>query len=294
MHHLHGVTTAHALDQAGISKDRLAGMPEYPRIARGHYALPGARRDFWFYAAAAQSIAGDDSRLTADAALYAYRVIADAPRRIRVAVPEGKGSRKERDFDVRRSSHLPGSVEMRHGLRCVGVDYAITDYARDVRDGALALAISRALALRLTTLPRLTAAADERGSFPGSARLRRVLGDFGGEATHSKRERALRAELRRRGVEVHPEPLDVTDASGRTVGQADIAIPELRLDIEVDGPHHDDPGQQAADRRRDRNMAAIGWAVVRFSIYEIDEDVAAVVDQIMRLIDSRRQMSDAA
>lgn len=294
MHHLHGVMTPQALEKAGISKDRLPRMPEYEHLARGHYALPGARRDFWFYAALALSIAGGDSRLTADAVLYATKVLTDAPTLIQLTVPEGKGSRKQRGFDVRRSSHLPDSVVMRNSLRCVPVEYALTDHARDVRDGALALAISRALALRLTTIAQLTSAVDTRGTFPGSARLRRVLKDFEGTDSHSKRERKLRRELRRRGVAMHPEPMDIKDASGRTIGQADIAIIDFRLDIEVDGPHHDDPAQQRADRRRDRELASLGWTVVRFSIFEIDDDVAAVAHQIVRLIETRRRAQMAA
>lgn len=293
MHHTHGIATTADLEAAGISRGRLRGMPEYERMAQGHYALPGARRDFWLWAALALSIAGEDGRLTSDSALYVHRIVDQPPLLVRVVVPEGKGSRKERDFDVRRSSHLPVDVATKHRLRTADVAYAITDYGRDATDAALALAISRALGKRLTTLAAIEAIADERGSFPGSRRLRRVLEDFDGKATHSKRERLLRRELVRLGVPIHPEPLPIRDGSGRVIREADIAIPDVLLDVEVDGPHHFDPRQQDADRRHDRQMAAISWAVVRYTIYEIDDDVARVAREIHRLYQQRLGTANA-
>ncbi|MEO2105548.1 MAG: DUF559 domain-containing protein [Actinomycetota bacterium] len=295
MQHLHGVATLAQLAQAGISKDRLSRMPEYERCAKGHYALPGARRDFWFHAALAQSIAGEDSRLTSDSALYACKVLKDAPARLRVVVNEGKGSRKKRGFDVRRSSHLPEAVVTRHGIRAVPVAYALTDYARDASDRGVAFAISSALGLRLTTLEEIAATVDDRGQFPGSARIRRVLADFGDAESHSRRERSLRRELLRLGVPIVDGSHDILDERGRTVAQADVAVPAVRLNAEVDGPHHFDPAQQASDRRRDRNLKAIDWDVVRYLYYEIDEDVERVAREIADLYHRRlRALQQAA
>ncbi|WP_370324417.1 endonuclease domain-containing protein [Euzebya sp.] len=280
MHHLHGVVTALELHRNGITKDVLPNRPEYEGVGKGTYALPGARRDFWFQSAVALTIAGDDAMLTGEAALYALGVLPRPPGHIEVAVPEGKGSRKERDFEVRRSSHMPEHAVVRHRIRCVPVDYALCDYSYKNPDGAVAHAISRALAGRLTTLAAITATADERGKFPGSARLRRVLADFGGNASHSKRERNLRRALRQLDVPIHPEPYPIRDRTGRIIAQADIAILEVKLDVEVDGPHHLDPDQQAKDRRRDRAVKPEEWSTVRYLIYDIDEDVQAVAREI--------------
>ncbi|WP_108665194.1 DUF559 domain-containing protein [Euzebya rosea] len=294
MHHLHGVATLAQLAAAGITKDRLIRMPEYERLAKGHYALPGARRDFWFHAALAQSVAGEDSRLTSDCALHAYRVLKDPPARLRVVVPEGKGSRKRRGFDVRRSSHLPEGVVVRHGVRLVPVAYAITDYARDASDRGVAFAISQALALRLTTLNEIGALVQERGQFPGSARMRRVLADFADAESHSRRERSLRRELLRLGVPIVDGSHDIRDEHGRTVAQADVAIPLVRLNAEIDGPHHFDPAQQDRDRRRDRTLKALDWDVVRYLYYEIDEDVERVAREIADLYHRRLRALEKA
>ncbi len=54
------------------------------------------------------------------------------------------------------------------------------------------------------------------------------------------------------------------------VGEKDIACEPLRLDIEVDGPHHRLPAQQERDRRRDRLVRAASWTVERFPVELVD------------------------
>ena len=45
----------------------------------------------------------------------------------------------------------------------------------------------------------------------------------------------------------------------------DFAYVEVKLAIEIDGPHHRLPEVQARDARRDRRLARLGWHVMRFS-----------------------------
>ena len=293
MQHLHGVITLAQLESAGISERRLERMPEYQRVARGHYAMPGARRDFWFHAALALSVAGEDARLTGASALYVAQVLKTVPTgRIQVVVPEGKGSRKRAGFNVRRSSHLPESAVYRFGMRTVPVPYAVTDHARDEVDAGVAYALSQAMSLRHATLEEVRAVVDERGQFPGSARIRRVLDDFEGVESHSKRERRLRRALTRLGLPISDGVYKIRDDRRRIVAQADIALATVLLDVEVDGPHHLDPQQQAKDRIRDRGLAALDWFVVRYMYWEIDEDVDRVAHEIADLY--HRRLAQAA
>lgn len=290
MHHLHGVATLEDLAAAGISKDRLANMPGYERVAHGRYALPGARRDVWFHAALAISIAGEDARLTAATALFAMGILDDPPEPAFVVVPEGKGSRKRRDFDVRRSCHLPSEVVMVEDLPLVPVAYALTDFARDSDDASVAFALSRCLGLRLTKLDAVRAITDERGKFPGSGRMRRVLDDFGDVETHSRRERALRKELNRIGLTPSEEQLLLCSPDGRRLRLADIPFPDVRLDVEVDGPHHFLPAQQAKDRSVDRQIRGIDWDVLRVTVYEIDADVEGAAQTVKLAYEARARL----
>lgn len=45
----------------------------------------------------------------------------------------------------------------------------------------------------------------------------------------------------------------------------DFAYVEIKLAIEIDGPHHRFPDVHAADARRDRRLKGLGWEVMRFS-----------------------------
>jgi len=48
-------------------------------------------------------------------------------------------------------------------------------------------------------------------------------------------------------------------------GPVDIANPQARIAIEVDGADHDRPKQQRRDRQKERNLRRLGWTVLRVS-----------------------------
>lgn len=90
-------------------------------------------------------------------------------------------------------------------------------------------------------------------------------------------------------------------AAGRewnAVFRADSLAPEYRIDlmwrdercaVEIDGPEHRDPHRYEADRRRDTELQLEGFAVLRFTNRQVLSDVTAVVADIEKLINSRRQ-----
>jgi hypothetical protein len=63
-----------------------------------------------------------------------------------------------------------------------------------------------------------------------------------------------------------PEPLVNTDLHGFEV---DFQWPDLKLAVEIDGPHHGRPHDRGADVRQDRALQAAGYETLRFT----DEDV---------------------
>ena len=66
----------------------------------------------------------------------------------------------------------------------------------------------------------------------------------------------------------------------------DFAIPELKIDIEVDGEHYHKIGN-AHDRKRNWALRNRGWKVVRFFGKEIKENVDKCVDKIKTIIATR-------
>jgi len=92
-------------------------------------------------------------------------------------------------------------------------------------------------------------------------------------------EKRLYEALRARGLVTVPQfPI-----AGRFL---DLAVPEVRLDIEVDGDHHRGPDgrHRIEDRWRDLQLRAIGWEVSRFWVYELREDLDGCVERILTRI----------
>lgn len=70
----------------------------------------------------------------------------------------------------------------------------------------------------------------------------------------------------------------------------DFAFPDAKLAVECDGHRwHSNSQAQAKDAKRDRELAADGWLVLRFAGTEIHNDVAAVVAEIKRHLAERAQ-----
>ncbi len=89
-------------------------------------------------------------------------------------------------------------------------------------------------------------------------------------------------------------------AAGRTWNQvyaSDALTPPIRVDlmwpaercvVEIDGPDHRGSLKYAADRRRDNGLTLDGFAVLRFTNEEIDDDPTRVIAVIERLLVTKR------
>lgn len=132
--------------------------------------------------------------------------------------------------------------------------------------------------MRVLAVDELLALVDEPVLFGLPRRPPRLLRQTAEELrpgfSHSRTEALARriaedigADL---GVRVEPRPFAVW-ADGRIVAEADIAIVELRHDIEIDGPHHDLPSQRTRYRRRDDGLRLIDWTVDRHPVRLIDK-----------------------
>lgn len=125
---------------------------------------------------------------------------------------------------------------------------------------------------RIELITRLLAHVDGREHRPPRDR----------EPFQSPWERKLHDRLRERGLVTVPQfPI-----AGRFL---DLAVPEVRLDIEVDGEHHlgADGRRRAADRWRDLQLSGLGWKVMRFWVYQLREDLDGCVDSILARVRER-------
>jgi len=101
----------------------------------------------------------------------------------------------------------------------------------------------------------------------------------------SKVESRLADALEARGIRISRQVS--VPAPGPRPFSLDIAIMDARIDVEVDGPHHDTPSQQAKDAYRDRWLKKQGWEVIRIPTHEIDRDVEGTAATLARILEKR-------
>lgn len=148
--------------------------------------------------------------------------------------------------------------------------HSVTDAVRLVdrylQRGWLSLAD---IAVRLATQPGRT----------GNTVLRQTLA-IARDGAAAESERRLHGLLRSAGIRGwHANyPLEV---AGVVAAVLDIAFPERRLAIEVDGmAYHSDVDQFVRDRRRQNAIVGEGWTVLRFSWWDLTERPDYVVRTI--------------
>jgi len=91
-----------------------------------------------------------------------------------------------------------------------------------------------------------------------------------------------------------PFPLYAQYSAGPTGDyQLDAAIPNLKIGIEADGEiWHNNPDKIAKDKRRDSELAANGWIIVRFTDKEINDHPQDCLNVLIKAIKKRTGMSE--
>jgi very-short-patch-repair endonuclease len=93
-------------------------------------------------------------------------------------------------------------------------------------------------------------------------------------------ERILWARLKNHGLQ------DAKFVRSEPIGPyfADFACRAAKLVVEIDGATHSTDEEIASDKRRTAFLEAQGYRVVRFSNEQVYENVAAVLDEIARVL----------
>lgn len=107
-------------------------------------------------------------------------------------------------------------------------------------------------------------------------------------------ERKVGNALRRLGLEPirsYPIPKTTLDSKGRRRHWfVDYAFPDLKIAIEVDGSHwHSSPEAKDRDGRRQADIEAQGWTVLRFSDVQINADINACAEEVARIANNHAQ-----
>ena len=280
----HGVISHAQLREAGISPSTLTRWVKAGRLTRLHrglYAL-GHRsltRDGWWNAAVL--VGGPGSTLTARAGCTIWSVLPHDHGPIDV-IPAGRVADPPPWVRVHRTRLAPHERVIRRGLPVTLLTRAIVDLAEDGSDHEVGTALDQALMrglLHRRELDAAIAAAHGRHGLKVLLPAVRRLGAHG-ETILSATERVVRNVLL--DLDLPRPAMNVrVNGPGRRTCRPDLLWADQRLIVEVDGPQHELPYQQALDRARDAWLTEAGYRVVRFPVEQVDDHIDAVVARIV-------------
>ena len=230
------------------------------RVQRDVYlTLPG--RDDWRTQALAALLAcGPDAAWSHWTAAHVWGLMPAPPRLIEILVPHAFSVADPVGARVRRARRLDERVDPLRWPWLTTVEETILDIAETANlDETFAL-LGRAFQRFRTTEPAVLARLSARSRHPSRALLAQVLSDAGEGAESAMELRFLRDVERAHGLPRATRQLRTTP-SRREVH--DVAYPEQRVLVELDGRLWHEWGSRTVEGRRDRLSATDGWLTVR-------------------------------
>ena len=288
----HGVISQAQLREVGVSPSTLTrwvSAGRLVRLRRGLYAL-GHRsltRDGWWNAAVL--VGGPGSALSGRAGCTIWNVLPHDHGPIDL-IPARRIADPPPWVRVHRTRLAPHERVLRRGLPVALLTRAIVDLAEDGSDHEVGTALDQALLRGLLNRRELDAAVAAAHGRHGLKVLlpavRRLSAH--GETILSATERVVRNVLLDLGL---PRPaMNVrVNGPGRRTCRPDLLWPDQLLIVEVDGPQHELPYQQALDRTRDAWLTQAGYRVVRFPAKQVDDHMDVVLARIVRELRARPQ-----
>jgi len=269
----HGAVSSAQLLALGMTRrqiQRRADSGRLQRLHRGVYAVGHTvltREGRWMEAVLA---CGETARLSHVTAAVLWGLRPGGGRIVHVTVTTTGARTPPAAVRVHRST--TGGAPVVHpdtGLPVTGPERTLEDLAPYVTAAQLAHAVDQAEQLGLLRRGLRT-----RG-VPGAAKLRAAVGDAV-PVTRSDLERAFLTLLTTHGL---PRPRANVPIGAYTV---DFLFEAERLVVEVDGWFHGGRGAFRRDRARDRDLALLGYATVRFTEEDVTGDAAGVAGHLRR------------
>lgn len=192
---------------------------------------------------------------------------------------------RSRSVDARYITRPQCRTVRARGLLVASPKDTVVDLARGWPFEDALTVTQRALQTRVVSFDDLIAAHASMRRFAGVAQLARVIATLA-DGTRSEAERLLVRLLREAGIAGWIANHRVR-AGGRGY-EIDVAFPERRLAVEVDGQaFHSDGRAFQRDRRRQNDLVCAGWTVLRFTWADLTQDpervIAAILDALHRL-----------
>ena len=266
----HGLLTAAQLAASGWDKDAIAWRVKagwLRRVHRGVYLVGPVEAEHARAMAAILAVPGSVLSHYPAAVLHGLR----PPRGDQMHVTLPHGSHRRAGIIVHRAHLHPADVTRRHGIPVTSPTRTLLDLAATEPISEVDRALNEARARRLVSDPSLNGQFGRSPRHRGTTALKRAQHADAG-FTRSKAEGRLKALVRRAGL---PRPETNQRIEGHEV---DAIWRERRLIVEFDGyATHATRRSFEEDRRRDQQLVAKGWRVVRITWRQlIDEPIAVV------------------
>lgn len=247
-------------------------------ITHGVYAIghPHLTREGWWSVAVR---AGGDGTLLSHRAGCAVRGLLRSVNATDIIVPKQRGVALDH-IRAHRCVIDPLDRDEVHGLPTTSLARTLLDLA-GTEPRRLVEALEQAVILRVYDHAEMLSVLKRYRGCRGAGRLRAAIAQLPDDPDQfrSRSERRARDLLAAAGL---PEPeVNAWYVAGPTGGfELDLYWRQLGKNVEIDGPRHDLPWQQAIDRHRDAALRARGIAVQRHRVEVLDRAPARFVAQV--------------
>lgn len=272
----HGLVSREQALAHGMSSNQISGhirRGTFERLARNVYRIPGSVPTWEQRVLAAVWAAGAGAAASRRSAASLWRLPGFAPGAVEVTQPRGPSVRYPQP-GLHHSRLLPAhQIEMVAAIPTTCPERTLLDLCGCVHPGRAERAIDNALAMELTTAQRIGLMLAETGARgrTGTALLRRIVSvrcdDY--VPPESELEALVEAVLAGAGLEL-PERQALVGGTTAPAGRVDYLYRPARVVIEADSRrHHSSWLDQQADHRRDLQLMAAGYRVIRVNWHQL-------------------------
>ena len=200
----------------------------------------------------------------------------------RLRAPAIKGAR------VRRTRCLPASdVDVIDGIPTLALPRLLVELSCELNDVDFVAVVDDLLSrceLQMCEEVHRRAVELSQGR-RGPRRLAELTAPGAAAHFRSWLERHTAALLTAAGMAPAQWNLELRDAAGKLIGEADAVWVEQRVVVELDGLRfHSSPEQRRRDNRKDRRLGANGWGVLRYTWLDVMERPNQLVAELRQAL----------
>jgi very-short-patch-repair endonuclease len=281
-----GVVSHSQLVAAGLSHGEMDGMvrrgelkPLYPGTYLHGSLVPTYPQRLW-----AASLWADSGIVSHQSAARLLMLPVELPTTvIHLTVDDRRYRRTPTDIDLHRVRVGPSEITTVRGLRVTTRVRSLVDLCRAEPPPAARNLADRAMQLGWIEPSDLARSVAKHPGRTGNTQLRAILAGLEPGA-HAESERVFHRLLRTAGIRGWRAQHRVRVGARSCL--IDVAFPEQRLAIEIDGRrYHDELSDRFEDDRARQNaLVGDGWRVLRFTWRQLTERPDWVLGQVRRLL----------